>query len=280
MYSFWLNDDDELMQEFYEDKDFRREFFGDLKNDDKIYECIAGNKKNENRKNLMLQQKINRIGLLTKLVDTTIEQNKKYINQSVGKKNEESNKLKNTIIKVEKKRKVRKTFIEKYSSTFLKRDIIEQKIKKNKIQHNNDGECCCNCKKSQCLKLYCVCFASKRYCNAECNCRGCSNLEIFIAEIKKAQEIVLKKDKSAFDAKIKSKEHTKGCHCKRSRCLKKYCECFQSNVYCNDICGCVKDSCQNFEGSECLEKMFGKKKNGVGPRNMLVTSQPLRGVKT
>lgn len=275
MYSFSLNDGDVLMQEFYEDKDFR-DFFFDLKND---HNSIADNsiadtkRKKKGKQKLILQQKIDRIGLLTKLVDTTIDQKEKDLKKNnLIIKNENEKKININGKKVGKKRKLRKTFIEKCEG---------QKIRKKKITkiQKNQGECGCNCKKSKCLKLYCVCFASKRFCNAECNCRGCSNIEVFIAEIEKAQEIVLKKDKGAFDAKIQAKEHTKGCRCKRSRCLKKYCECFQSNVYCGDICGCVKGGCQNFEGSECLEKMFGKKKNGVGPRNMLVTSQPLRGVK-
>lgn len=32
----------------------------------------------------------------------------------------------------------------------------------------------CNCSKSQCLKLYCDCFASGQFCQ-DCNCRDCSN---------------------------------------------------------------------------------------------------------
>lgn len=33
----------------------------------------------------------------------------------------------------------------------------------------------CNCKKSQCLKKYCECFAAQVGCTALCNCRDCSN---------------------------------------------------------------------------------------------------------
>lgn len=33
----------------------------------------------------------------------------------------------------------------------------------------------CNCEKSQCLKLYCECFAKNMICRKQCNCRDCKN---------------------------------------------------------------------------------------------------------
>lgn len=38
--------------------------------------------------------------------------------------------------------------------------------------------------------------------------------------------------------------HKRGCRCKRSKCLKKYCECYHAGAKCNpDVCQC--EGCRN-----------------------------------
>ena len=61
------------------------------------------------------------------------------------------------------------------------------------------------------------------------------------------------KSKSTRTANI-SAWHINGCKCKRSNCLKKYCECFQHGVLCNpDKCQCV--DCKNTKAE--VERRMG-----------------------
>ncbi|XP_037040066.1 protein lin-54 homolog isoform X3 [Bradysia coprophila] len=116
----------------------------------------------------------------------------------------------------------------------------------------------CNCNKSMCLKLYCDCFANGEFC-FNCNCKECFNNLENEEERQRAIRICLERNPAAFKPKIgkardqldsANRKHTKGCNCKRSGCLKNYCECYEAKIACSDNCKCV--GCRNIDMDESM----------------------------
>ena len=121
--------------------------------------------------------------------------------------------------------------------------ITEQKI----IEEKNKKKNFCNCKKSECLKLYCDCFANGEKCIG-CNCRNCSNQignELFI---KKIYDEAIEKNPIAMKINLQKDSKANGCNCSKSNCLKKYCECYKAGLLCSSSCRCR--ICDNIEKKE------------------------------
>ncbi|XP_028728380.1 tesmin [Peromyscus leucopus] len=99
------------------------------------------------------------------------------------------------------------------------------------------------------LAGYCDCFASGDFCNS-CSCNNLRHeLERF-----KAIKACLDRNPEAFQPKmgkgrlgVSKLRHSKGCSCKRSSCLKNYCECYEAKIMCSSICKCI--ACKNYEES-------------------------------
>ena len=100
----------------------------------------------------------------------------------------------------------------------------------------------CNCKNSGCLKRYCECFSRMKYCDINCQCKNCLNNINYEKERNEAIRIYLIKSPVSFK-KINMDLKNVICNCKKSNCLKNYCECFQFGLKCTYNCGCV--DCKN-----------------------------------
>ncbi|MCL7036739.1 hypothetical protein MKW94_006973 [Papaver nudicaule] len=137
--------------------------------------------------------------------------------------------------------------------------------KRRRMFKSGEDESCkrCSCKKSKCLKLYCECFAAGVYCVEPCSCVDCFNKPIQENTVLSVRKQIESRNPLAFAPKVishaaeiggltyitpASARHKRGCNCKKSSCLKKYCECFQGGAGCSIKCKC--EGCKNAFGTK------------------------------
>lgn len=117
----------------------------------------------------------------------------------------------------------------------LKQDDSKEEDNKEKGENNP-----CGCSRTKCLKLYCECFRNNKFC-VDCKCRNCKNKPEHSELRERARFITIERNPAAFRQNIS--ETYKVCHCKRSGCQKKYCECFEAGKSCSASCKC--EGCKN-----------------------------------
>lgn len=117
----------------------------------------------------------------------------------------------------------------------------KKKTKKNEKKRRKKYVTC-NCKNSECLKLYCDCFSKNGYCSHNCKCKNCKNQVEFLDRRKQCIEEIKKRKPDVFQNSTQF-DNTNGegllmsdkkfCNCKKTKCVKKYCDCFTSGVKCS-----------------------------------------------
>ncbi|KAK1259088.1 Protein tesmin/TSO1-like CXC 2 [Acorus gramineus] len=116
---------------------------------------------------------------------------------------------------------------------FEEANQLSPKKKRTKIVAEDDGCKRCSCKRSKCLKLYCECFAAKRYCSESCTCKECLNKPEYEEKVFDARRQIESRNPTAFAPRVVVLA-TESPH-KRA-----------ANVGCSDGCRC--DGCKNTFG--------------------------------
>ncbi|CAD8120215.1 unnamed protein product [Paramecium sonneborni] len=137
---------------------------------------------------------------------------------------------------------------------------VEQNVQEQKQEIKQEEFQPCSCQKTHCLKMYCSCFHNGRNCGKQCKCEECNNTEEFKMQRNQAMDYVKRKanrNKKIPKEKIFETNEIWGCNCSKTRCVKKYCECFIRGKKCTVDCNC--DHCDNGKDEDLFNEI--KKQN-------------------
>ncbi|CAD8207981.1 unnamed protein product [Paramecium pentaurelia] len=150
---------------------------------------------------------------------------------------------------------------------------IQTRRKMNKINYNVDNSPVeqdemkpCHCTKTHCLQLYCSCFHNRRQCISECKCNDCYNDGKHEEDVLKAVEQIKMKEQRASHHDLDSFDTKQvwGCKCKKTKCIKGYCECFIRGKKCTSHCQCTE--CENRRQPQKKQKKIIKQNNQINKK--------------
>ncbi|CAD8078704.1 unnamed protein product [Paramecium sonneborni] len=133
-------------------------------------------------------------------------------------------------------------------------DIDFQKVESPKYESTKWQPCSCN--KTNCLKMYCSCFHNGQTCIESCKCENCLNTSNYIHQRDLAVEYIKKKahrNKKVQKEKLFETKEIWGCNCKKTRCLKRYCECYIRQKKCTVECNC--NHCENGKDEDLYKEI-------------------------
>ncbi|KAK6914984.1 CRC domain [Dillenia turbinata] len=112
-------------------------------------------------------------------------------------------------------------------------------------------------------------YSQGNYCSDDCSCTNCFNKPDYEDTVLDSKQQIVQRNPLAFvprhliynpDAAPNISEEAqmvlapvmprRGCNCKKSRCLKKYCDCYQVGVGCSEACRC--EDCKNPNGAKLV----------------------------